>query len=127
MELEEKVEKHEEKLKQHDKEFSRMNDRMVGMQRSLDEGLTRVDESNKFLREQNARQSEQNTEILQAVIKRNENSESRQAQLDKIEKEQNFQLKLLDKTNFWKAIFGIGGTAGVVIGLIMEIVKRIGG
>lgn len=127
MELEKEVKKHEEKLKQHDKELSRVNDRMAGMQRSIDEGLTRVDESNRFLREQNARQSEQNTEILQAVIKRNENSESRQAQLDKIEKEQNFQLKLLDKTNFWKAIFGIGGTAGLVIGAIIEISKIIGG
>lgn len=124
--MEKEVKKHQEKLKQHDKELSRVNDRMAGMQRSIDEGLTRVDESNRFLREQNARQSEQNTEILQAVIKRNENSESRQAQLDKIEKEQNFQLKLLDKTNFWKVILGIGGSAGAVFAVIMEAIKYFG-
>lgn len=106
MELEEKVEKHEEKLKQHDKEFARMNDRMVGMQRSIDVGLVRVDESNKFLREQNTRQSEQNTEILQAVIKRNENSEGR-----------DFQLKMLHRSNFWKMVFAIGGALGAGGGL----------
>ena len=104
MELEQLVEQHEDKLKQHDKELSRLNDMSVEMQKQMNDGLTRVDESNRFLREQNTRQSEQNAQILQAVIKGNENSDEHQ-----------FQLKLLDKTNFWKLTIGIGGSAPAII------------
>lgn len=114
MELKQLVEQHETKLKQHDKELSRLNDMSVEMQKQMSEGLARVDESNRFLREQNTRQSEQNAQILQAVIKGNENSDERQ-----------FQLKLLDKTNFWKLVLGIGGSAAAIFTVIMEILKLI--
>lgn len=114
MELEQLVEQHEDKLKQHDKELSRLNDMSVEMQKQMNDGLTRVDESNRFLREQNTRQSEQNAQILQAVIKGNESSDEHQ-----------FQLKLLDKTNFWKLIFGIGGASAAIYTIIMEIIKLI--
>lgn len=114
MELEQLVEQHETKLKQHDKELSRLNDMSVEIQKQMSEGLARVDESNRFLREQNTRQSEQNAQILQAVIKGNESSDERQ-----------FQLKLLDKTNFWKLIFGIGGASAAIYTIIMEIIKLI--
>ena len=114
MELEQLVEQHETKLKQHDKELSRLNDMSVEMQKQMSEGLARVDESNRFLREQNTRQSEQNAQILQAVLKGNESSDERQ-----------FQLKMLDKTNLWKLIFGIGGASAAIYTLIMEILKLI--
>ena len=112
MELEQLVEQHEDKLKQHDKELSRLNDMSVEMQKQMNDGLTRVDESNRFLREQNTRQSEQNAQILQAVIKGNESSDERQ-----------FQLKLLDKTNFWKLTIGIGGSAAAIFAALTEIIK----
>lgn len=112
MELEKIVEQHEDKLKQHDKELSRLNDMSVEMQKQMNDGLTRVDESNRFLREQNTRQSEQNAQILQAVIKGNESSDERQ-----------FQLKLLDKTNFWKLALGIGGSAAAIFAALTEIIK----
>jgi len=114
MELEQLVEQHETKLKQHDKELSRLNDMSVEMQKQMSEGLARVDESNRFLREQNTRQSEQNAQILQAVIEGKESSNERQ-----------FQLKMLDKTNFWKLIFGIGGASAAIYTIIMEILKLI--
>ena len=114
MELKQLVEQHETKLKQHDKELSRLNDMSVEMQKQMSEGLARVDESNRFLREQNTRQSEQNAQILQAVLKGNESSDERQ-----------FQLKMLDKTNLWKLIFGIGGASAAIYTLIMEILKLI--
>ena len=114
MELEKIVEQHEDKLKQHDKELARLSDMSVEMQKQMSEGLARVDESNRFLREQNTRQSEQNAQILQAVIKGNESSDERQ-----------FQLKLLDKTNFWKLIFGIGGASAAIYTIIMEVIKLI--
>lgn len=114
MELEQLVEQHEDKLKRHDKELSRLNDMSLEMQKQMNDGLTRVDESNRFLREQNIRQSEQNAQILQAVIKGNESSDERQ-----------FQLKLLDKTNLWKLIFGIGGASAAIYTIIMEVIKLI--
>ncbi|WP_041168243.1 hypothetical protein [Lactococcus cremoris] len=114
MELKQLVEQHETKLKQHDKELSRLNDMSAEMQKQMNDGLTRVDESNRFLREQNTRQSEQNAQILQAVIKGNESSDEHQ-----------FQLKLLDKTNFWKLIFGIGGASAAIYTIIMEVIKLI--
>lgn len=114
MELKQLVEQHETKLKQHDKELSRLNDMSVEMQKQMSEGLARVDESNRFLREQNTRQSEQNAQILQAVIKGNESSDERQ-----------FQLKMIDKTNLWKLIFGIGGASAFIYTVIMEVIKLI--
>ena len=97
MELEQLVEQHEDKLKRHDKELSRLNDMSLEIQKQM-----------------NTRQSEQNAQILQAVIKGNESSDEHQ-----------FQLKLLDKTNFWKLTIGIGGsTAGIFVALT-EIIKVI--
>ena len=110
MELEKQVKQHEDKLKQHDKELSRLNDFTIQMQKTMNEGLTRVDESNRFLREQNTRQSEQNAEILQAVIKRNDTSDERQ-----------FQMKIIDKQNFWKPEFAIGGVAGTIIAASLKL------
>ncbi|MCT0055921.1 hypothetical protein EFK39_05720 [Lactococcus lactis subsp. lactis] len=114
MELKQLVEQHETKLKQHDKELSRLNDMSVEMQKQMSEGLARVDESNRFLREQNTRQSEQNAQILQAVIKGNESSDEHQ-----------FQLKLLDKSNIWKLIFGIGGSSAIIFALVKEVIELI--
>lgn len=48
MELEQLVEQHEDKLKQHDKELSRLNDMSLEIQKQMNDGLTRVDESNRF-------------------------------------------------------------------------------
>lgn len=110
LELEKQVKQHEDKLKQHDKELSRLNDFTIQMQKTMNEGLTRVDESNRFLREQNTRQSEQNAEILQAVIKRNDTSDERQ-----------FQMKIIDKQNFWKAVFAIGGVAATIIAASLKL------
>lgn len=119
MELEKIVEQHESQLqqqskeiKQHSKEIARLSDMSVEMQKQMSEGLARVDESNRFLREQNTRQSEQNAQILQAVIKGNESSDEHQ-----------FQLKLLDKTNFWKLTIGIGGSAAAIFAALTEIIK----
>jgi len=127
VELEMQVEKHEERLKQHDKELARLNDVTLEMQKSMNEGLTRVDESNRFLREQNTRQSEQNAQILQAVLKRNDESENRQIELKKIEQQQKYDLKMIDKTNMWKVILGVGASAGAVFAFVMELLRFFGG
>lgn len=114
MELEQQIQQHEDRLKQHDKELARLNDSFVEMQKQMNDGLTRVDESNRFLREQNTRQTEQIAQILQAVIKGNESYDERQ-----------FQLKMLDKSNIWKLIFGIGGSSAIIFALVKEVIKLI--
>ena len=116
MEIEKQVQAHEERLKQHDKELGRLNDVTLEMQKSMNEGLARVDESNRFLREQNTRQSEQNAEILRAVLQRNEKSDERK-----------YELKMLDKTNMWKMILGIGASAVAVFAFVLELIKFFGG
>lgn len=127
MELESQVKQHEDKLRQHDRELARLNDVTLEMQKSMNEGLTRVDESNRFLREQNTRQSEQNAQILQAVLKRNDESENRQIELKKIEQQQKYDLKMIDKTNMWKVILGVGASAGAVFAFVMELLRFFGG
>lgn len=116
MELEKTVAEHGKILGRHDKEISRINDNLLEMQKGMNEGLARVDESNKFLREQNMRQSEQNIEILNAVLNRNEKSDER-----------NYELKMIDKTNMWKMILGIGASAGAVFAFVLELIKFFGG
>ncbi|MCA2388866.1 hypothetical protein [Lactococcus sp. NH2-7C] len=101
MELEKIVEQHEDKLKQHDKELARLNDMSVVMQNSINEGLARVDESNKFLREQNREQLKQNNEIFQAVMGINESKENKE-----------YEAKMMTRKNIWRAIFAIGGFVG---------------
>lgn len=107
--IEQIVDAHGRKLEQHDKELSRLSDLSLEMQKTINDGLTRVDESNRFLREQN-------TSILGAVLNRNEKSDDR-----------NYEMKMLDKTNMWKVILGIGGTTGAVFAFVLEIIKYFGG
>jgi len=45
VEIEKQVQAHEERLKQHDKELGRLNDVTLEMQKSMNEGLARVDVS----------------------------------------------------------------------------------
>jgi len=47
---------------------------------------------------------------LQAVLNGNENAAKRK-----------YELNLIDKKNLWKAIFGIGGTAGTVIAIVLRL------
>ena len=108
-ELEKIVNDHGRKLEQHDKELSRLSDLSLEMQKTINDGLTRVDESNRFLRKQN-------TSILGAVLNRNEKSDDR-----------NYEMKMLDKNNMWKMIFGIGASAGAVFAIVLEIIKYFGG
>lgn len=103
MELETQVQQHEDKLKQHDKEISRLNERALAMQKTIDASLIRVDESNKYLREQNTEQMRQNNEILNAILTRNTDAEKRSD-----------ELKKLNTENRWKLILGIAGASSLI-------------
>lgn len=110
MELEDRVNEHDKKIKQHDKEIARLSNNLVEMQKDLNNGLSRVDESNRFLREQNTRQSEQNNEILQAILNRNDNSEKR-----------SHELKMLNWSNLWKIVSVSAGAGGVISAIVQML------
>ncbi|MDN6423947.1 MAG: hypothetical protein L0K24_12745 [Tetragenococcus koreensis] len=110
MELEDRVNEHDKKIKQHDKEIARLSNNLVEMQKDLNNGLARVDESNRFLREQNTRQSEQNNEILQAILNRNDNSEKR-----------SHELKMLNWSNVWKIVSISAGAGGVISAIVQML------
>ncbi|MEK0177233.1 hypothetical protein WN867_09415, partial [Tetragenococcus halophilus] len=76
----------------------------------LNNGLSRVDESNRFLREQNTRQSEQSNEILQAILNRNDNSEKR-----------SHELKMLNWSNVWKIVSISAGAGGVISAVVQML------
>ena len=110
MELEDRVNEHDKKIKQHDKEIARLSNNLVEMQKDLNNGLSRVDESNRFLREQNTRQSEQSNEILQAILNRNDNSEKR-----------SHELKMLNWSNVWKIVSISAGAGGVISAVVQML------
>ncbi|WP_315308002.1 hypothetical protein [Enterococcus devriesei] len=103
MELEAQVKQHEDKLKKHDNEIRRLNELSIAMQKTMDESLIRVDESNKYLREQNTEQMKQNNEILNAILIRNTDAEKRSD-----------ELKMLNTENRWKLILGIAGASSLI-------------
>lgn len=41
--------------------------------------------------------------------------------------ERKYELKMLDKTNMWKMILGIGASAGAVFAFVLELIKFFGG
>lgn len=110
MELEDRVNEHDKKIKQHDKEIARLSNNLVEMQKDLNNGLSRVDESNRFLREQNTRQSEQNNEILQAILNRNDQSEKRK-----------HELKMLNWSSLWKIVTVSAGAGGVISAIVQVL------
>lgn len=112
MELEDRVNEHDKKIKQHDKEIARLSNNLVEMQKDLNNGLSRVDESNRFLREQNTRQSEQNNEILQAVLNRNDNSEKRK-----------HELKMLNWSSLWKIVTVSAGAGGAISAIVQVLLN----
>lgn len=112
MELKEVVEKHEERLNGHDREIGRLDKRTIAMQEQINSSLMRVDESNRFLREQNMKQMEQNNEILNAVLNRNSDSDKRADELKKLNAEKR-----------WKLILGVAGASSLITYMLDKIIE----
>ncbi|KFN90713.1 hypothetical protein TMUPMC115_1787 [Tetragenococcus muriaticus PMC-11-5] len=110
MELKERVDEHDKKIKQHDSEIKRLSDNITDLRKDMNDSLNRVDESNRFLREQNTKQSDQNNEILQAILNRNDNSEKR-----------SHELKMLNWSNLWKIVSVSAGAGGVISAIVQML------
>lgn len=117
------IERKEPDIYDHEARLVKVEGKTKGLRTDFEElakevrdSSIRVDESNKFLREQNMKQSEQNTEILQAVLNRNDKTEERK-----------HELRLIDKHNIWKLAAAIGGSAGTVVVLVQLILQAVKG
>ena len=119
MDLKETVDMHSKRLEQHDKELDELRqnnakeikevkDEIKNWNETLNSGLARVDENNKFLREQN------NT-ILMEIIGRNKRSDEQRHERMKIKWQTVLQISLV--------IFGSGGLIYTIIDLLLETVK----
>lgn len=78
----------------------------------LKEKYTRIEESNKYLRESHAGLTQQNERLYSAVLEGNKQSAQRGDELKKQQQQ--------DSTKLWVSIFGAGGGAIVIIKLIFD-------
>jgi len=98
----------EKEVKDHSSRLNDVERDISELKKDLSEGLTRVDQSNKYLREQNR-------DILKEVIKRNGLADKH-----------DFEIKKMAKTNQFKMfgmIFGASGLAALVLDIIMKLIK----
>lgn len=116
MELEKVVEKHEERLNGHDREIGRLDKRTIAMQEQINSSLVRVDESNRFLREQNMKQMDQNNDILNAVLNRNSESEKREDELKRLNVE--------NRWKFFMTAIGAGGVLAVFVNALFALLDK---
>lgn len=101
-EIEKAIAKHGQRLDGHDREFHELK-------KEFHETLGRVDESNKFLREQNNR-------ILEAVIVRNNNADKHDFDLNKI--------NTTNRWKFWLTLISASGIGAVLIQFLTHIVDK---
>lgn len=96
---------HDKLLQDHEKRLRRVEKEILQMHQEFLQGLDRVDQSNKYLREQN-------NNILGAIIKRNETEEKHK-----------HQLQLISRENMWKLIIGISSTTGLLYIVLRQLFK----
>lgn len=92
-----------EMLLQHAEELSDHERRINDLSEKMTDTLNRVDESNKYLREQNNR-------ILEAVIKGNEKSESHKNEMETI-----------NRQNLWKVVTIAIGSSSAIYLILQQI------
>lgn len=98
----------EKEVAYHGNRLTTVERDIAEVKKDLNDGLARVDQSNKYLREQNR-------DILKEVIKRNSNADKH-----------DFEIKKMAKTNQFKMfgmIFGASGLAALVLDIIMKLIK----
>lgn len=99
------IQAHEKLLQDHERRLGRVEHEMLQMHKEFLQGLDRVDQSNKYLREQN-------NDILGAIIKRNE-----------MEEQHKHQLQLISRKNMWQLIIGISSTTGLLYIILQQLFK----
>ncbi|KRM92873.1 hypothetical protein [Loigolactobacillus rennini] len=95
----------EQRVADHENRIEHIEDSMRDLKDDLSKGLQRVDESNRYLRNQNG-------EILREIIKRNNVAE-----------QHDYTLKKMSKTNQIKMFTMIFGASGLAFALIELLLK----
>ncbi|AXY24898.1 hypothetical protein CL176_02035 [Suicoccus acidiformans] len=111
----EQFDNHEERITRLEENDAIMSIQIAEIQEDLRERYDRIDESNKYLRDLSLRQNEQNSQILNAVLKGNQDSKEREDKLKETTENK--------KSEFWVAAVGSGGIIAVLIELLTNFLK----
>lgn len=111
MDLKEQVQKHEDMINAHTIELIELKNEIKSMHSDFKDGMSRVNESNIYLREQNTRQSEQNTQILNAILEQKNDAKKRDD-----------DFRMMNRSNLWKLILLIGGASSILTFIIDKLI-----
>lgn len=101
-------ERYEKELKSHGERLNQVEKDVQEIREDLRSGLQSVNESNRYLREQNS-------DILKEIVKRNAVAEKH-----------DFEIQKMTKTNQFKMfgmIFGASGLAALVLDIILKLLR----
>lgn len=118
--MEKIIESHGKKIEEHDIKIENLSKEVTIIKNDLRDSLIRVEvkveEQNKFVREQN------NT-ILNAVLNRNEKSDTQKHELEKKSLEQSHEIRVINFTNLWKVVILSAGAGGIVTLIVQAIIN----
>lgn len=95
----------EKRVTEHGARIDAVEKEVIGLKKDLSEGLTRVDSSNQYLREQN-------NNILNEIIRRNKGADQHEFEITKMTK--------ANQQKMFGTIFGAGGLIAVVIDMLIR-------
>ncbi len=95
-------------------QLSDLTSSVNSMTYDLKEKYTRIEESNKYLRESHSGLTQQNERLYSAVLEGNKQSAQRGDELKK--------QRQMDANKLWMSIFGAGGGAIVIIKLLFDFI-----
>lgn len=106
---------HEERITRLEENDAIMSIQIAEIQEDLRERYDRIDESNKYLRDLSLRQNEQNSQILNAVLQGNQESQKREQKI-----KENAENR---KAEFWVTAIGSGGAIYLLIELLINLLN----
>ncbi|MFS0560149.1 hypothetical protein AB1K91_05370 [Terribacillus sp. 179-K 1B1 HS] len=96
---------HEERISKLEQGQEAIKQQMNDLSRQVADGNTKIEQDNKFLREQNQNMIEKLVGINNKMHERKH------------------ELRLIDKQNFWKLTLAIGGSAGALYSVIQALLQ----
>ncbi|MGL9995077.1 hypothetical protein IGJ41_000313 [Enterococcus sp. DIV1537a] len=123
MALRKRVQEHEQRLERHDRVIDNLETQMSEMKKTVELSFSKIEESNKYLRDMNMEQMKQNNEILTAILDKNTESDRRSDELKKEMAARSSDLKKLATENRWKLILGVA-LSGPLTALVVDLVSK---
>lgn len=108
------LENHEERIVNLETDNVQVKAHIIQIDEDLKEKYTRIEESNKYLREHTTALSNQNERILSAVLSGNQEAQQRSDERKMMEQE--------NKGKFWLTVVGSGGVIALVIELVIRLI-----